>query len=53
MGSPCQVTKCATPECTVKMKKCDLKEGLCTVCYQNKQNGTTNNSTVQELQQPN
>lgn len=29
----CQLTKCAKPECTVKMKACKLKNGLCPSCY--------------------
>lgn len=32
MGN-CNVTKCANPECQVKLKKCKMTNGLCPACY--------------------
>ena len=49
----CAVTKCSTPECTVKMKACDLKHGKCRSCWdkQVKQNANVSNNTF-IIQQP-
>lgn len=44
MGSRCGKAKCAEPDCTVKMKKCEMIDGRCPACDRK-------NRVKQELQQ--
>lgn len=30
----CQRQKCSTPECSIKMKTCEMINGRCPQCYQ-------------------